>query len=452
MRQYIGTALGSGVPASYRFGGLFMNDTESTVNDTDPMVVVSVDTHVGPRLAEDLRPYCPSKHLDQFDRFVEETTAFKGQVLGFASFIMKHPNFKTEGHYDSEARLADYDYDGVAAGVIFHASENFEPMPFMSQIPGAPSGDLELRAVGMQIYNRWLADFVSKAPQRHIGLAYLPMWDIDQAIDELQWAHDHGLKAVNLPALRDGELLEYNNQAWDPFWAVCEERQMPVVTHVGARGNAKYSGPEAVAIISMESGSFYSHRAVWWLIFGGVFERFPGLKHVITETPGNWFPTLTLELDGIWNMFSTEREMNAAFFDKCPRKPSEYMNNNVFFGASFASPYEAEQAVLQGFQTQMMWGSDYPHIEGTFVYPDGKDMPSVTRLALQNTFCDIPSDQTQRIIADNAIDVYGLDRAALQKVADAIGAPTAEELRTPIAAVPQGASLHAFRSGRTGWS
>ena len=36
---------------------------------SEPVVVVSNDTHIGPRLIEDLRPYCPSKHLDDFDRF-----------------------------------------------------------------------------------------------------------------------------------------------------------------------------------------------------------------------------------------------------------------------------------------------------------------------------------------------------------------------------------------------
>ena len=202
--------------------------------------------------------------------------------------------------------------------MIFHASENFEPMPFGPVVPGErPSDDRELRAVGLQIYNRWLVDFVAHAPQRHIGLAYLPMWDIDQAVAEVEWAQQHGLKGVNFPALRGGEILEYNNPAWDPFWAVCQERNLPLVTHVGAAGTVKYEGVGATAITLHESGSFYSHRAVWWLVFSGVFERFPGLKLVITETPGNWYPGLADELDAIWNMFSTQPEMNAAFYKRC---------------------------------------------------------------------------------------------------------------------------------------
>ena len=50
------------------------------------------------------------------------------------------------------------------------------------------------------------------------------------------------------------------------------------------------------------------------------------------------------------------------------------MANNVYFGASFASPYEVEQAVLHGLDTQLLWGSDYPHLEGTFVYPEDSDI------------------------------------------------------------------------------
>ncbi len=32
----------------------------SSQSPDEPIVVVSIDTHVGPRLVEDLRPYCPS--------------------------------------------------------------------------------------------------------------------------------------------------------------------------------------------------------------------------------------------------------------------------------------------------------------------------------------------------------------------------------------------------------
>ncbi len=340
--------------------------------------------------------------------------------------------------------------------MIFHGSMNMEPIPFISSGLGKTKAydDRELAGVGMAIYNRWLADVVAQAPHRHIGLAYLPMWDVDAAVAEVEWAHAAGLRGVNFPAMRDGELPEYNRSVWEPLWSVCEELAMPLVTHVGAGTNAHYGKLEGIALLQIESGGFTSRRAIWWLIFAGVFERHPGLKLVITETPGNWFPTTAAELDAVWSFYDAKRDepLNRALLEQVPRPPSEYMAENVFYGASFASPHEVGQAVAHGLDSQLLWGSDYPHLEGTFVYPEGQDMPSVTRLALRNTFCDVPPEATARMVGQNAIDVYGLDGDALRAIAAEIGAPTLEELATPIDEVPEGASVTAFRSGAGGWS
>ena len=425
---------------------------------SEPAVIVSNDTHIGPRLVEDLRSYCPSRHLDEFDRFAASTAADRrsAQAMLEGSGYLRHPNFRTDGHFDSRARLADYDHDGVAAGVIFHGSMNLEPIPFVSSPLGKPKGDTDqqLVGVGQYIYNRWLADFVSQAPHRHIGLAYLPMWDIDEAIGELRWAHAAGLRGVNFPAMRDGELPEYNRRRWEPLWSECEELGMPLVTHVGGGTNARYSGLESVALMQLESAGFLSQRAVWWMIFAGVFERHPHLKLVITETPGNWFPNKATELDALYAFYDSKRDepLNKALLAQVPRRPSEYMAHNVFVGASFASPYEVEQAILHGLGRQLLWGSDYPHLEGTFVYRENCDLPSVTQLALRHTFAGVSEEHTKRMIGGTAIEVYKLDDAALHAIAREIAAPTLEELAEPILAIPEAGSVTAFRSGHGGWS
>lgn len=424
----------------------------------EPLVVVSNDTHIGPRLVEDLRAYCPSAFLDEFDRFTESTAADRAAATAMlqGSGYLDHPNFRTAGHHDSAARLADYDHDGIAAGVLFHGSMNLEPLPFVESPLGKPKRDpdREVLAVGQQMYNRWLADFVAQAPHRHIGLAYLPLWDVDAAIAELQWARDVGLRGVNFPAMRDGELPEYNRRSWEPFWAACAELGMPLVTHVGGGTNARYTGLESVALMQLESAGFLSQRAVWWMILAGVFERHPDLKLVITETPGNWFPQKAAELDALYDFYDSKRAepLNQALLAQVPKRPSEYMARNVFFGASFASPHEVQEAVAHGTASQLLWGSDYPHLEGTFVYRDGENLPSVTRLSLRHTFSTVTSADARRMVGENAVDVYGLDRSALTAIAAAIGAPTAAELATPIDAVPARAAITAFRTGAGGWS
>jgi hypothetical protein len=86
------------------------------------------------------------------------------------------------------------------------------------------------------------------------------------------------------------------------------------------------------------------------------------------------------------------------------------------------------------------------------VYGDGVDRPSVTKLALRNTFCGVAAANVRRMVGENAIDVYHLDRAALTEIAESIGAPSIGELATPIDAIPEDASITAFRSGTGGWS
>ena len=206
--------------------------------------------------------------------------------------------------------------------------------------------------------------------------------------------------------------------------------------------------------LQIESGNFASKRAIWWMIFAGVFERHPGLKLVITETPGSWFTTTADELDGVYSWYEAKREepLNKALFEQVPRRPSEYMAQNVFFGASFASPLEVEQAVLHGIDTQLLWGSDYPHLEGTFVYQDGPRPavgdPAVAPQHLQQRARsrDAPHGRWQRHrrLQPRRRRPSG-DRSQHRR-------PDIDELSTPIDAVPAGASATAFRSGAGGWS
>jgi hypothetical protein len=67
----------------------------------EPVVVVSNDTHIGPRLVEDLRDYCPATHLDDFDRFAATTAAEKDAAAEMlrGSGYLDHPNLRTPGHH-----------------------------------------------------------------------------------------------------------------------------------------------------------------------------------------------------------------------------------------------------------------------------------------------------------------------------------------------------------------
>ena len=150
----------------------------------------------------------------------------------------------TAGHHDGAARRADLDAEGIAAEVIFHGSQNDQPVPFQTSMLGAPD-DPDLAAAGIHMYNRWLADLCAQAPARHAGLAHLPLWDLDRSVEELRWAHDVGLKGINFPAPRPW-LPPYNDPLWEPLWAEAEALGMPLTTHSGAGDPSVQRGPELV--------------------------------------------------------------------------------------------------------------------------------------------------------------------------------------------------------------
>ncbi|MFP6630458.1 MAG: amidohydrolase family protein, partial [Myxococcota bacterium] len=61
---------------------------------------------------------------------------------------------------------------------------------------------------------------------------------------------------------------------------------------------------------------------------------------------------------------------------------------------------------------KLLWGSDYPHMEGT--WPNTMD-------SLRATFGSYPEDETRRILGTNAAEVYGFDLEALAPIAEKFG-------------------------------
>ena len=49
--------------------------SDATVEMDEPGIVVSCDSHAGPKLVEQLRAYCPQQYLEQFDAFMSAALA-----------------------------------------------------------------------------------------------------------------------------------------------------------------------------------------------------------------------------------------------------------------------------------------------------------------------------------------------------------------------------------------
>ena len=199
---------------------------------------------------------------------------------------------------------------------------------------------------------------------------------------ELTWAHGAGLRGVNFPAPRAGVRF-FDDPAWEPFWAACEEFGMPLATHAGVGNPAEWAGPIAGALAPLEAAGYPVTKGLHRLIFGGVFERHPKLKIVYTEQtaqPSMWW------IPGQRGVRLRVAEAALAGARALPAAAVGVHAAHVFLGASFLhrAPDEPWKASRGGYAGNILWGSDYPHTEGTLVeYGDGR---STTRTSLSYIF------------------------------------------------------------------
>jgi len=76
---------------------------------------------------------------------------------------------------------------------------------------------------------------------------------------------------------------------------------------------------------------------------------------------------------------------------------------------------------------RFMWGSDYPHDEGTGPF---------TREHLRQVFHDADPVELKRILGENAAKLYDFDLDALAPMAEQYG-PTVGEIAQPLGELPE---------------
>src|SRR5205807_925202 len=76
---------------------------------------------------------------------------------------------------------------------------------------------------------------------------------------------------------------------------------MPLTNHGGAGDDRAWPAAEGVQLRFLES-AYHSRRIIWSLLFHGVFDRYPDIRLMISEIPGEWWPYLMKELDSITSM------------------------------------------------------------------------------------------------------------------------------------------------------
>ncbi|HKH05919.1 MAG TPA: amidohydrolase family protein [Acidimicrobiales bacterium] len=390
--------------------------------------IISADCHAGGSHAH-YREYLDPAYRDEFD-------AWRGKY--------KNP-FKDLGdtrrlrNWDDDMRNGQQLADGVVGEVVYpNTVPPFFPSFVLFAQPPKPE-DYERRLAGIRAHNRWLADWCGRFPERRAGVGQVFLNDVDDAIADVRWIKEHGLRGgILLPNVAPDVkwVKPLYDPYYDPLWAVCQDLEVPVNVH-GGTGAPDYGRYAVSMVLFITEVPFYSQRPLVQLILSGVLERFPRLKLVITETGCSWVPPLLDSLDRTIQRVNTGAlgEMRYGDEQKLPRLASEYFAQNVWMGVSQPGPDDV--AARDRIRAdRFMWGSDYPHDEGTHPF---------TREHLRQLFHDLPPAELDRILCRNVAELYGFDLDALAPLAAEYG-PTVDELAEPLLALPPDAN-EALRKG-----
>jgi predicted TIM-barrel fold metal-dependent hydrolase len=383
----------------------------------DRYLVVSTDGHAGLPM-ERYRDYLDAKYHAAFDQALpiqREMTRKAEEFLLLSDFNDKWREKTADrlaGAWDGVMRTRVIDDDGVAAEVLFpDGITEMNAPPFGAGLALKPWGiDPELQWAGARAHNRWMAEFIKEDPLRRIGVAIvLMLYDVDEALNEVKWAQKNGFKGILIPALM-GDKDSYNHPKYYPIWEYCQEHGLVVHTHSGPSPDYNYMLPGAVGIFVTEF-AWWAARPLWFLIFGGVFERFPRLKFALTEVSEFWIPHLLELMDVRASVKHTSGKLGD-FTSNLTMKPSEYFRRNCWVGAS-ALFDEGSTAVRHEIGIRnVMWGTDYPHPEGCW---------PMTHEKMKRYMKGLPESELELMLSKNAIDCYGLDETALNAIANRIG-------------------------------
>jgi predicted TIM-barrel fold metal-dependent hydrolase len=391
---------------------------------TEPnYTIITADSHAGGSHAE-YREYLDPAWRDEFDEWRGQ---YKNPWKDLRDTDLRVRN------WDDDRRDADQLADGVVGEVVFpNTVPPFYPMFVLFAGPPTPE-EYDRRRAGLHAHNRWLVDFCERQPGRRAGIGQVFLNDIDDAIADATWIKEQGLRGgVLIPTVAPDvkHVRPLYDPEYDRLWSALVEMGMPVHLH-GGTGSPNYGRYAATPALLIAEVQFYGLRNFVHMLLSGVFERFPTMKFVITEAGASQFPGLLAQLDMVIGRMQQGSigELKYAQDSALPRLATDYFRQNVWLGASFPGPADvaARDLLPDG---RFMWGSDYPHDEGTGPF---------TREHLRQVMIDVPVAEKRKILGLNAAELYGFDVDALAPLVAQCG-PTVEELQVPLGELPDGAN------------
>lgn len=246
------------------------------------------------------------------------------------------------------------DVEGIDAAVLYPS--------FGLWVPFQPELGARGSARACDLYNEWVADYCSAAPDRLAAVALVPMADPRAAVHAARRAADLDLVGVLLrPNFLHGRNL--GDRAYDPLYQTLAEAGLAVAVHegLGLRG-APTMGSERFAGYVLRhacSHPMEQMSALGSLVVDGALERHPDLRVGFLESGTGWLPfwlarladhlELVRDADG-WHL---------------PLTPAEYFARQCVICADPDDELVGDAVAHVGADHVMM-ASDFPHPESRY--------------------------------------------------------------------------------------
>ncbi len=331
---------------------------------------------------------------------------------------------------DPDRILEDLDLDGVDVALMH---------PNLSLF-GLYSDDHELSMAHARVYTDYLIERFTPYFGRISPTAPVPVTDIADAVAEIERVAAAGFRGILLPAIPP---KPYFAADFEPVWAAAQANGVHVFFHC-ATGGVKVDDPESTTLKTvmgmaaevnkpmqpklaarrMMTQCVYNtinpQQIIIELVGGGVPERYPDLHFSLIEFNAHWLASLVGAMEKAWvtgvgqdadwwlGYWDDARPANdqpqmARMFDlnekwPYPLRPSEYVRRQ--FHVSFSDdPVALACRHLTGVST-LVWGSDYPHAEGTF---------RGSRDLIATQFADVPADERAAILGRTLGGLLGFE-------------------------------------------
>lgn len=200
-----------------------------------------------------------------------------------------------------------------------------------------------------KLYNEAIMNLVKKHPDRFVGIATVPLQDPPRAAKVLEYAvRDLKMSGVTLASNVVGKY--FDSKDFDPFWAKAQELDVLMIMHPEwVAGGDKMGGYGLRTVCGNPADTTLS---VGYMIYSGVFDRFPNLKLALLHG-GGFFPYHLGRFD---NGFSSG---TGASRMPVKQPPSKYLKN-LYFDNLVYRVETVEYLKRMAGAEHVMVGTDYP--------------------------------------------------------------------------------------------